>query len=471
MPPANTGNKAALITWTVVATVFGITMAVLALVAYAGRNDAELRADKLRQSYAGVASEADLSTSRITDLKSAAGTSGGGNVVNTLLIREEDLANKTAGTSDMTAATEAANAKLASLNASGIEGVNAASLTGAVDQLTARISKLTQDMQSQTAQASAADATAQQKDQQKDQQMAALQDQVRQSQQQRQEAVADNQSVMKKYQDLVSGFDDKLAAAIRDATEAINQQQQQNTQLASTNKEIQQNYATLQKRFRTRFDADQMITAADGTVLRSPTNGTLYIDIGRNDHVTTGMTFQVYDGVRGIPRMESETDPSLPKGKGSIQVVRVNPTQSECRVVQTTPGHTIRQGDVIANLAYDKNVPPRVDIYGDFDLDNNGRSDPSDRERLVSLVDQFHGKMVDTVSVETDVLVLGKQPVVPKLTAEERNDPTKIAEQFNLQQKLDAYNAVLAKAQSLNIPVFNQNQFLYYIGYYEQVRR
>ena len=471
MPPANTGNKAALITWTVVATVFGITMAVLALVAYAGRNDAELRSDKLRQSYSGVASEADLSTSRITDLKAAAGTGGGGNVVNTLLIREEELANRAAGTSDFTAASEAAQAKLQSLNASGIENVNAANLTGAVDQLVAQVNALKQQNQTLSQNLADAQAGAQQAKDQSQQQMAALQDQVRQAQQQRQEAIASNQTVDEGKKQLATEFDTKVEDLVGNFNATSQQQQQQNQELASSKKKLQSDFDALQKRFRTRFDADQMITSPDGTIIRSPAGGTLYIDLGRQNHITTGMTFEVYDGVRGIPRMESQTDPALPKGKGSIQVVSVNPTQAECRIVQATPGQTIRAGDVIANLAYDKNVPVRFRIYGDFDLDNNGRSDASDRERLSSLVRQFGGEIVDDVTVKTDVLVLGTEPVVPTLQGDERNDPTKQAEQFRLQQQRDQYEAVLNKALSLNIPVLNQNQFLYYIGYYEQIGR
>ena len=470
MPPANTGNKAALVTWTVVATVFGITMAVLALVAYAGRNDAELRADKLRQSFASVASEADLSTSRFTDLKSAAGTGGGGNIVNTLLIREEELANRTAGTTDFTAANQAAQAKLEALASSGIEGVaSVANLTGAVDALTNRIDALKQENQTLTQGLNGAQAALQQSQQQSQQQMATLQDQVRQALQARQEAVANNQTVDQEKDQLVTHVDQTSADLSQDFQARYQQAQQQIQQLTAQKNALQQDFDTLQGRFRVRINTDQMITSADGSVIRSPTNGTLYIDLGRQDSITTGMTFQVYDRVRGIPRMESATD--LPKGKGSVQVVRVLPTQAECRVVEQTPGQTIREGDLIANLAYDKNVPPRFRIYGDFDLDNNGRPGPGDRERLDSLVRQFGGQVVDDVTVNTDVLVLGRQPAVPTLSPEERNDATRVAEQFRLQQQLDAYNAVLNKAESLNIPVLNQNQFLYYIGYFEQVRR
>ena len=140
-------------------------------------------------------------------------------------------------------------------------------------------------------------------------------------------------------------------------------------------------------------------------------------------------------------------------------------------MISTQPGETIRQGDLIANLAYDKNVPVRFRIYGDFDLDNDTVSEPRDRERIETLVREFGGRVVSDVTVETDVLVLGKEPVVPTLTPEEQQDALKVAEQQRLRDKLAAYQDVLDNAQRLGVKVFNQSAFLYEIGYFEQVRR
>jgi hypothetical protein len=35
----------------------------------------------------------------------------------------------------------------------------------------------------------------------------------------------------------------------------------------------------------------------------------------------------------------------------------------------------------------------------------------------------------------------------------------------------DDYNDVVARARELNIPILNQNRFLYYIGHFEQAQR
>ena len=59
MPPVNQGSKAALITWTVIATVFGITMAVLALITYAGKNDVQAQLNAERTQFNNFASAAE----------------------------------------------------------------------------------------------------------------------------------------------------------------------------------------------------------------------------------------------------------------------------------------------------------------------------------------------------------------------------------------------------------------------------
>src|SRR5690606_4308122 len=126
------------------------------------------------------------------------------------------------------------------------------------------------------------------------------------------------------------------------------------------------------------------------------------------------------------------------------------------RVIATTPGQVIREGDLIANLAYDPNVPIRFRIYGDFDLNNDGRIDERDRDRVESLVREFGGEIVPQVTVETDLLVMGKEPVLPEFSEEERRlDGQKAAAYERARQRLEAYRNVISQAQALNIPILN----------------
>ena len=146
MPPVNQGSKAALITWTVVATVIGITCLVLALIFYVGRNDAEQRYQTLQRSYQEVATEADLTSPRVTDLVRQAKEEGGATAMTHLQIREETLANVAAGTTEYQQALARAEQLLSQLQGEPTN-VQANSLTGAVEQLRTRVTELTQQSQ------------------------------------------------------------------------------------------------------------------------------------------------------------------------------------------------------------------------------------------------------------------------------------------------------------------------------------
>jgi hypothetical protein len=80
--------------------------------------------------------------------------------------------------------------------------------------------------------------------------------------------------------------------------------------------------------------------------------------------------------------------------------------------------------------------------------------------------------LIEEVNVDTDFVVLGAEPTLPTYTAEElQQDPTK---QFQVEQATkarEAYNKIRDTAIGLNIPVLNQNRFLYMTGFYDQARR
>jgi hypothetical protein len=76
-------------------------------------------------------------------------------------------------------------------------------------------------------------------------------------------------------------------------------------------------------------------------------------------------------------------------GKASIEVVRVGNTTSECRITRTSRGATLSEGDLIANLVYDKNTKYNFLVYGNFDLDRNGVATPQDAEVIKRLITQW----------------------------------------------------------------------------------
>lgn len=143
-----------------------------------------------------------------------------------------------------------------------------------------------------------------------------------------------------------------------------------------------------------------------GRVLRTlPGNSLLYIDLGRQDGVSLGMTFSVYS--------ENEAIPVNGRGKASIEVVSVEKRTSEARIVSPpSPDDPILEGDGINNilLARTRGKQHSFCVVGDFDVDFDGQPDPRGREAIIRLIERSGGKVVNEVTPLTDFLVVGAEP-------------------------------------------------------------
>jgi hypothetical protein len=156
-------------------------------------------------------------------------------------------------------------------------------------------------------------------------------------------------------------------------------------------------------------------------------------------------------------------------GKASIEIIRVVGPTAECRVVHLAAGQQIVEGDLILNLIYNTHTKFVFNIYGEFDLGGNGQATAADAEILRRLVTQWGGRTSDQVNVDTDFLVLGKEPAVPPAT--DNPSPLENDRREKALKANDDYHALEAAAQRLSIPILNQNRFLYFVGYYDQARR
>jgi hypothetical protein len=235
---------------------------------------------------------------------------------------------------------------------------------------------------------------------------------------------------------------------------------------------------TLNTKLETRLHAthvnvnEPVVQQADGIILRTPTQNTVFINIGQQQNVSLGLTFEVYDKEKGIPALgDGLRDGDLPVGKASIEVIHVLPTSSECRVVKVGLGETITEGDLIMNLVFDPHTHYKFMVYGNFDMSNEGTPTPGDTDVIKRLITQWGGRLVTRVDPSTDFVVLGAEPVVPILSADDQNDPPKVQQRDAMQASLDAYQEVEKQAVELGIPIMNQNRFLYFVGYYDQAGR
>ena len=207
-----------------------------------------------------------------------------------------------------------------------------------------------------------------------------------------------------------------------------------------------------------------------GSVIRLTDNNTLFISVGRNQSVTPGLTFEVYDRSKGVPPLgEGLSDSNLPVGKASIEVFNVGADTSECRVTRLSPGEQIAIGDLLKNLIYDPNTKYNFVVYGDFDLTHSGVASPGDAEIVKRLITQWGGRVQKDIDVDTDFVVMGKEPLLPPIS--DPNDPIEVERNRLTKEKIDKYLAEETKAGQLTIPIMNQNRFLYFIGYYDLAQR
>jgi hypothetical protein len=201
-------------------------------------------------------------------------------------------------------------------------------------------------------------------------------------------------------------------------------------------------------------DAIQVARKPDGKILRTAEDSICYLNLGSEDNIVNGMTFEVY------PRTGIPTDG---EGKGSVIVTRAFENISECKIVENSTSDPVRADDLVANLAYDPNRTFTFAVEGEFDLYASGQT-ASGADEVKRLIRRYGGRVADEVTVQTDFVVMGNEPARPK-ELDESAEP-QMWKVYN--EKLAEYNRytqLRQTAQSLNIPVLNTTRFLAFMGY------
>lgn len=191
----------------------------------------------------------------------------------------------------------------------------------------------------------------------------------------------------------------------------------------------------------------------------------VHLSIGSNERVYRGLTFSVYDKNMPIPKDG--------RGKAEVEVFSVGETFSAARIIRSEIKRPIIVDDIIANLIWDSERTNVFVVAGDFDLDGNGQSDLNAADKLTALIQKWGGRVDDSVSVETDFVVLGTVPsVLRKPDFEQMEvDPMAMQRYEASLQGLADYQEVQNRAEALLVPTFNLERFLYFIGYREQAGR
>jgi hypothetical protein len=483
------GSRAGLITAVVVLSILFVTSAIFAFYysAEASKATANVKSvtDKSNQ-YANADAQADPAIQALLEAKNEPAYQGM-SAIQVAMARAKNLANAVAGTPDPKAAEAKAAEAIATasgkeMQALGVTVAQGASLSDAVKALADKVKGLAGELQARDQALTAAG------DQHKADvaQLAKLQAEtnakIEEQGKQLADALAQLEESRKAGETTVAGVQKETARALDQRSNEVKDLTQK---LADANTEITKlkaDVAKAQSRIpRPAAPGENVVRQADATVVRVPGNGNVFLNIGYGDQVPLGMTFEVYDHTTGVPAPGTDEGesavgsgnvagvPTLPKGKASIEVVRLGEGQAECRIIRQTLGKPVVEGDLAANLVYDKNTKYNFVVFGNFDLGQTGTARPQDAETVKRLITQWGGKLQNDVNVDTDFLILGKEPEVP--AASDQDTPTDIARREEMAKQLQAYNDLVAKAKDLHVPILNQNRFLYYVGYYEQAQR
>lgn len=210
------------------------------------------------------------------------------------------------------------------------------------------------------------------------------------------------------------------------------------------------------------FDRRQILTSADGRILRSiPGSDIVYINLGTTDRMKPGMGFEVYSQAGEATSTRGRT--TVERGKASIEIVTVMEQTSECRVTRREPGQPIMEGDIIVNIAFERQREPRFVVRGDFDLNYDGQADYNGVDLISAMIRQWGGQVVEDVDESVDYVVIGLPPRVPQL-----DDPgvSDVVRDQAVQKELERgrFAALVERAQRMFIPVITANQFLFLTG-------
>ena len=471
------GSRTGLVTALVIFVILFVTTTILYIYENAERRNLQDRAADLEKRQAELVSEGVMGGAEVTQLLEAARTANS-TAVEVVLAQRKELAKRITGQELPPDRVKAevekavARATAADVAAANVQLPKTASLTQVVNTLSNRVVSLQQEQAELQKKLEAANAEKQQVIAAREKLLKAKDDEIATIKAQ----IGQDLAATASYRTANQG---KVAAIEQTATRALTTAQEANAQLSAqvntanaTIAGLQQQIEGLTRRLKgIRVESNEStIQKADAKIVRVPDNQSVVIDLGLGDQIVQGMTFEVYDWQAGVPALgDGMREGDMPKGKASIEVIRMGPGYSECRVIRRTPGYGLVVGDLAVNLVYDATQKYNFVVYGDFDLNNDGKASPGDADVIKRLITQWGAKVVNEVNINTDFVVMGVEPKAEPIG----NDDDAIVRQQKLeaQQALERYLETRRQATALNIPILNQNRFLNFVGYQSQANR
>ncbi|MBK7406495.1 MAG: hypothetical protein IPJ41_18350 [Phycisphaerales bacterium] len=190
--------------------------------------------------------------------------------------------------------------------------------------------------------------------------------------------------------------------------------------------------------------------------------GTATINLGRQDKIRVGLTFAVYEEPSAI---RPDEQGNYPRGKASLEVIRIDETSAVCRVVTERAGNPVVKGDVLANAVYDPKKEYKFLVIGNFDANRDGVATDGERQNLVATIREWGGSVSDELTGDVDFLIMGERPTLPPEPP--INAPIAVVEQYvRAQQTIARYDELFRQAASTSLPVLNENRLRTLIGGY-----
>ncbi len=188
------------------------------------------------------------------------------------------------------------------------------------------------------------------------------------------------------------------------------------------------------------------------------------IDIGRRDRLVLGMTFEVFDRDEMV---RYQPDRAL-RGKATVEVIGLQDEAAMTRIVRRAPNAELRPDDQVVNLVYDPHATYRFFVYGEFDIDRDGRATEAERQRVKQMIRDWGGEVADELRYDVDFVVLGAAPERPQDLPPGVVDPERIQRAREAQEIFERYQSLEEEALAYGIPVLNQNRFLTLVGHYRR---
>lgn len=195
----------------------------------------------------------------------------------------------------------------------------------------------------------------------------------------------------------------------------------------------------------------------DGTVLEVGSGNDVFLDRGENDHVTLGMKFDIYES---SSQLRHDEKGELPRGKATVEVVKVGPTTSTAKITRSTSSQPIVRGNVIVNPIYDPNYKFSFVVHGYFDADGDG--DPeTDNTFIKDQIIRWGGVLVEDTGVipgDLDFLVLGISPRKPTHKPS-RGASNAMYDAYAKQQRAyEDYESLRQQAKQAQVPILTANR-------------